>query len=112
YSIITAQTCINLLVDRKDARRSYQALKNDRNGVIARVDLEEDVALVAVVGEGMVARRGVAARIFSAVAKAGINVEMISSGASEVATYFIVDRKDTARAIRALHREFFGSRTT
>ena len=112
YSIITAQTCINLLVDRKDARRSYQALKDDRNGVIARVDLEEDVALVAVVGEGMVARCGVAARIFSAVAKAGINVKMISSGASEVATYFIVDRKDTARAVRALHREFFGARTT
>ncbi len=112
YSIITAQTCINLLVDRKDARRSYQALKNDRNGVIARVDLEEDVALVAVVGEGMVERRGVAARIFTAVAKAGINVEMISSGASEVATYFIVNRKDTARAVRALHREFFGSSAT
>ncbi len=107
YSIITAQTCINLLVDRKDARRAWRALRRDRNGVVARVDLEEDVALVAVVGEGMVARRGVAARIFSAVAKAGINVEMISSGASEVATYFIVDCADTGRAVRALHREFF-----
>lgn len=112
YSIITAQTCINLLIDRKDARRSYQAIKADRNGIIARVDLEEDVALVAVVGEGMVNRRGVAARVFSAVAEAGINVEMISSGASEVATYFIVDRKDAPRAVRALHREFFGSRDT
>ncbi|MBN2206484.1 MAG: aspartate kinase [Candidatus Aminicenantes bacterium] len=108
YSIITAQTCINLLVDGKDARRGFEALKSDRNGVIARVDLEEDVALVAVVGEGMVERRGVAARVFSAVARAGVNVEMISSGASEVATYFIVDRADAARAVRALHREFFG----
>ena len=108
YSIITAQTCINLLVDRKDARRGYQALRDDRNGVMARIDLEEDVSLVAVVGEGMVERRGVAAQIFSAVARAGINVEMISSGASEVATYFIVDRADTGRAVRALHREFFG----
>jgi len=112
YSIITAQTCINLLVDRKDAKRGYEALKSDRNGVIARVDLEEDVALVAVVGEGMVERRGVAARVFSAVARAGINVEMISSGASEVATYFIVDRADAARAVRALHRAFFGSTPT
>jgi aspartate kinase len=108
YSIITAQTCINVLIDRKDARRAYQILRDDRNGVIARIDLEEDVALVAVVGEGMIERRGVAARVFSAVAQAGINVEMISSGASEVATYFIVDRKDAARAVRALHREFFG----
>lgn len=111
-SILTAQTCINLLVDRRDGRRAFRALREDRNGVIARVELEEDIALVAAVGEGMIARRGVAARIFAAVAGAGVNVEMISSGASEVAAYFIVDRADAVRAVRALHRAFFGRPAT
>jgi aspartokinase/homoserine dehydrogenase 1 len=107
YSIITSQTCINLLVDRKDARRSYEALRQMAGGVIESVDLNEDVALIAAVGEGLLARKGLAARIFSAVSRAGVNVEMISTGASEVASYFIVDRDDTDKVIRALHREFF-----
>ncbi len=107
YSIITAQTCINLLVDRKDAGRSYESLKAERGGVIERVDLGDDVVLIAAVGEGLRHRKGLAARIFSSVSRAGVNVEMISSGASEVATYFIVKQSDGDKAIQALHREFF-----
>ena len=65
------------------------------------------MALIAAVGEGFLARKGLAARIFSAVSRADINVEMISTGASEVAAYFIVDRKDTEKTLLALHKEFF-----
>jgi aspartate kinase len=107
YSIITSQTCINLLVDKKDARRSFEALEDMTGGVIERIDLEEDVTLIAAVGEGLRTQKGLAARMFSAVSKANVNVEMISSGASEVASYFIVDKADTEKAITALHREFF-----
>jgi aspartate kinase len=107
FSIITSQTCINLLVDRRDAARSYESLKADRGGVIERVDLADDIVLIAAVGEGLLYSKGLAARIFSSVSKAGVNVEMISSGASEVASYFIVDRPDLDKAIHALHREFF-----
>ncbi len=107
FSIITSQTCINLLVDRREAGRSLAALKSERGGVIERVDLEEDIVLVAAVGEGLLRSKGLAARIFSSVSRAGINVEMISSGASEVATYFIVAGRDQDKAVRALHREFF-----
>jgi len=107
YSIITSQTCINLLVDRKDASRSFEALRAERGGVIESVDLEDDIALVAAVGEGLLRKKGLAARIFSSVSKAGVNVEMISSGASEVASYFVVKRPDLERTVHALHREFF-----
>ena len=69
--------------------------------------LEDDIALVSVVGKGLQKRKGVAARVFAAVAAARINVEMISSGASEVAYYFIVKDKDVKRAIHAIHDEFF-----
>ncbi len=108
YSILTSQTCINLLLDRRDAARSREALRPECGGVIERLDIEDDVALVAAVGEGLRRTRGLAARIFSSVSRAGINVEMISTGASEVASYFIVKRAQAPRAVRALHREFFG----
>jgi aspartate kinase len=107
FSVLTSQTCINLLVDKKDARRSYRELREMEGGVIGRIDLEEDIALIAAVGEGILNRRGLAARIFTSVSKAGVNVEMISTGASEVATYFVVRNADTERTIHALHREFF-----
>jgi len=107
YSIITSQTCINLLIDEKDARSGYGALKEIAGGVIERVDLVDKIALIAIVGEGLLRRKGLAARIFSAVSKANVNVEMISTGASEVASYFIIHRARTEEVIHALHREFF-----
>jgi len=76
-------------------------------GIIERISRVEEVALVSVVGKGLLKRHGVAAKVFSAVARENINVEMISSGASEVASYFIVLEKDLEQTIRAVHKEFF-----
>jgi aspartokinase/homoserine dehydrogenase 1 len=106
YSIITSQTCINLLVDIKDSHRSFEAIQKLAGSVIEKVDLAEDIALVAVVGEGLLEKKGIAARVFSAVAEENINIEMISSGASEVASYFLVNKVDVERAIKTIHREF------
>lgn len=107
HAIITAQTCINLLLDKKDAHESYDALRGLDVGVMSRLDLEKDIMLIAVVGDGLLNRKGVAARIFSSISRAGVNVEMISTGASEAASYFIVRDSDGDKAIKALHREFF-----
>lgn len=107
FSIITSQTCINLLLDSKDSQASYQSILKLGEGTIEKVQLEDDIALVSVVGKGLQKRKGVAARVFAAVAAARINVEMISSGASEVAYYFIVKDRDVRRAILAIHDEFF-----
>jgi len=108
HSILTSQTCINLIVGSADARRSLDALRPLEGGVIRRVDGREDAALIGIVGQGFLKTAGLAARIFAAVAWAGINVEMIAAGASEVAAYFIVRARDAGRAVAALHREFFG----
>lgn len=108
YSVITSQTCINLLVNKNDSRKSYESIKKIVGGVIERVDLEEDIALIAVVGEGLLKKKGVMARVFTAVASENINIEMISLGASEVACYFIVLENEVEKAVNAIHREFFG----
>ncbi len=110
-SVITAQTIINVLVAAADARRALKILRSIRGGVISRVELEEGLSLVAAVGEGLSSSKGLAGRVFTAVAEGGVNVEIISSGASGVATYFLVRKADALPAIRALHAEFFESRT-
>jgi aspartate kinase len=107
YSVITSQTCINLLVDQADGQRSLQKIKVLTNGVIKKAILEEHIALIAVVGDRIMEKEGIYARIFTAVAKEKINVEMASAGASPVACYFIVKRSDLDRAVRAVHDEFF-----
>jgi len=107
YSVITSQTCINLLIDSRDLVRSRETLTPLVGGVIERIDVSNDVALVAVVGEGVLRTKGLAARVFSAVAECGVNVEMFSAGASDVAYYFIVKVDDMDTAIRAVHRSFF-----
>jgi aspartate kinase len=110
YSVITAQTCINLLVDEADAGRSLERIRAITNGIVQRVDLRDDIALVAVVGEGLLETPGVVARVLAAVSRAGINVEMMSTGASEVAAYIIVRRDRAAEAVRSIHRAFFEKR--
>jgi len=107
YSIITSQTCINLLLDRKDLAKSYQIIKQLRGGVIEKVESIENIALVAVVGEGLLKTHGLAAKVFAAVAKEKVNVEMISVGASEVAYYFIINNKDLEKTINVIHNEYF-----
>ncbi|MCP2596308.1 aspartate kinase, partial [Candidatus Aminicenantes bacterium AC-335-G13] len=107
YSILTSQTCINLLINKRDLEKSHEVLNNLCGGVIEKFVLVRDIALIAVVGEGIKKRKGIAAKVFSAVAKKNINVEMISSGASEVAYYFVVKEKDLKKAVIAIHDEFF-----
>ena len=107
YSVLTSTTCINLLLDPEDGRRSLQRLKALANGIIRKIVLEEHLALVGVVGEKIMEKEGIYARIFSAVAREKINVEMAAAGASAVACYFLVRRPDLDRAVRAVHDEFF-----
>lgn len=107
YSVITSQTCINLLIGKNDSRKSYKSIKKLADGVIEKVNLEDNMALIAVVGEGLLKRKGVISRVFNAVAEEDVNIEMISLGASEVACYFIVIKDDVKKAINAVHREFF-----
>jgi aspartate kinase len=110
YSIITSQTCINLLIDKKNSEISYNALKGMENGVIESVEHRDDEVVIAVVGIGIDRTPGLAAKLFNSVAQKNINIEMISLGASEVAIYFIVKQKDLEEAVKAIHDDFFSNK--
>ena len=70
------------------------------------IDLEGNLALIAVVGRGMRSTRGTAGRIFSALAHASINVKMIDQGSSELNIIIGVRNEDFENAIRAIYSIF------
>ena len=70
------------------------------------LEIESDLALIAVVGRGMKSTRGTAGRIFSALAHANVNVRMIDQGSSELNIMIGVENRDFEKAIRAIYDIF------
>ncbi|UOE96015.1 aspartate kinase [Alkalihalobacillus sp. LMS39] len=73
------------------------------------VYVERDFAMIMIVGEGMHNTVGIASRATSALSKAGVNIEMINQGSSEVSLVFGIHQQDADEAVRSLYEEFFGS---
>lgn len=70
------------------------------------IDIYPDMALIATVGHGMAYTPGMAAQLFTAVAKAGINIRMIDQGSSEINIIIGVENKDFEKAVRAIYYAF------
>lgn len=70
------------------------------------IELESDLALIAVVGRGMRSNRGTAGRIFSALSHANVNVKMIDQGSSELNIIIGVENRDFETAIKAIYDIF------
>ncbi len=94
---------------------STKALQEKRGDVLAgickninpeNIFVEENLALIAVVGRGMVKAKGTAARVFVALANAGVNVRMIDQGSSELNIIVGVDSNDYVTALNAIYKEF------
>ena len=72
-----------------------------------KIYTHENIALIATVGHGMAKNIGTSARLFKAIANAGINVSMIDQGSSELNIIVGVENADCDECIRAIYREFF-----
>ncbi|MCL4346657.1 MAG: aspartate kinase [Candidatus Thermoplasmatota archaeon] len=107
-SATTSQTCIAFLLRTEDIVRSSDALAPLVSHGLDKVETEKGVALLCAVGEGLGRTRGIAARVFGAIASAGVNVGMMSAGASTAAYHFTVSMRDLETAARAVHTVFFG----
>ena len=71
--------------------------------------VEENLALIAVVGRGMIKVKGTAARIFTSLANAGVNIRMIDQGSCELNIIIGVDSNDYSQALNAIYSEFVDS---
>jgi bifunctional aspartokinase / homoserine dehydrogenase 1 len=82
------------------------------DGQIQRVDVTRAQSIIAVVGDNMAGAVGLAARFFSSLARAGINVRAIAQGSSERNISAVIDAGESTRALRAVHSGFYLSTKT
>jgi aspartokinase/homoserine dehydrogenase 1 len=83
-----------------------------QRGEIQTVDLTDDCCIIAMVGDGMIERLGMAGKFFSALGKAGINVRAIAQGSSERNISAVIEQAEATKALRALHSAFYLSNQT
>lgn len=102
-------------IDTMSVVVSTKELHNKRadvmSAIVKAVDpdnifVEENLALIAVVGRGMVKAKGTAARIFNALANAGVNIRMIDQGSCELNIIVGVDSNDYLTALQSIYNEF------
>ena len=102
-----SESSISIVVRRDELDKAIMTLDLNLLGkVVKRVNVNNDVAVIAAVGSGMRGIKGVAARVFNAVAKRNVNVIMIAQGSSELNLAFVVNDSDCEQVVRALHDEF------
>ncbi|KAJ9676290.1 hypothetical protein PVL29_025014 [Vitis rotundifolia] len=81
-------------------------------GRLSQVAVVPNCSILATVGQRMASTPGVSASLFSALAKANINIRAIAQGCSEYNITVVVKREDCIRALKAVHSRFYLSRTT
>lgn len=87
------------------AREAFE--RELRTGQIQDVATDRDLAILAIVGDGMAGTPGIAAKLFSALGRANVNVRAIAQGASERNISVVIDEANTTRALRAAHAGFY-----
>lgn len=83
-----------------------------QRGEIQTVDLREDCCILAMVGDGMIERLGMAGKFFSALGKAGVNVRAIAQGSSERNISAVIEQHEATKALQAVHSAFYLSAQT
>ena len=104
----SSEESITLAIPKEGGSKAQNALELSLLGSkqVREVSMEAGLSIVAVVGAGMRGTPGVAARVFTTMAREGINIRAIAQGSSELNISFIIKRKDTERAVQALHDDF------
>jgi len=99
---------ISLVIKRNHLENAVNTLEISllSRGFANRINAEDDVCVIAVVGAGMKGSQGVAARVFRAVADEGINVRMIAQGSTELNISIVVKEKNCEKAVMSIHKEF------
>lgn len=96
---------ISFTVAREDADETVAILGEHRNRITAKkIEKNDTVAKVSIVGAGMQSNPGVASRMFEALYNAGINIRMIAT--SEIRITVLINEEDVDKAMRAVHDQF------
>lgn len=99
---------VSVVISQKQLKNNLGDLLDEIERKLSpdKVDVSRDIALIATVGTGMANRCGTAARLFTALAEANVNIRMIDQGSSEMNIIVGVENRDFETAIRAIYAAF------
>ncbi len=98
-------TDLTFTVSRKEIKKAHELVEQVAGEIGAdRVEVDADVSKISIIGVGMISHSGVAAKMFSSLAKEGVNILMIST--SEIKISCVIQEKYTELAVSALHDAF------
>jgi aspartokinase/homoserine dehydrogenase 1 len=83
-----------------------------QRGQVQTIEVTKDCCILAMVGEGMIERLGVAGKFFTALGKAEVNIRAIAQGSSERNISAVIEQRDATKALRAVHSAFYLSSQT
>lgn len=107
YAVSTSLSTLAVVVPSDSVEDVEERLGKFRDEVES-IMIKDDAALICAVGDGMLESCGVSAKIFTAVADVGANVELISEGASDIALNFMVGGSKAVDVVRRLHELYIG----
>ena len=110
HSICFAVPRLHAELAMKTVRETF--IVEMQRGEVQTVDLTDGCCIIAMVGDGMIERLGMAGKFFSALGKAGINVRAIAQGSSERNISAVIEQAEATKALRALHSAFYLSNQT
>ncbi|MCG7840812.1 MAG: aspartate kinase [Methanomassiliicoccales archaeon] len=108
YAVSTSLSTLAVAVPSESVDEVCERLQGFQDEVEA-VKVKKDAALICAVGDGMLEICGVSAKIFTAVADVGANIELISEGASDIALNFMVGDTKAVDVIKRLHELYIGA---
>jgi aspartokinase/homoserine dehydrogenase 1 len=100
-----------IIVPQKDCGKAVKELRSEFDTDLAKkivddIAVQENVSIVAVVGEGMKGKRGIAGKTFTAIANADVNIVAIAQGSSELNISLVVEQSEVRKAVQAIHDAF------
>ena len=98
------ETDLTFTVKSEDLNKTKKIIRNNKNINFRNLLLEKEVSKVSIIGVGMITTPGVTFRMFQALANKKINIKVIST--SEIKISVLIDKKNTKKALKALHKEF------
>jgi aspartate kinase len=104
--IATSETSVSFTLNPKDLEKAIKNLEELNNFTQLKISVEKDLSLIGVVGNQMRFTPGIAGRLFTALGKNNINIELISQSASELNISFVVKKEDLDKSIQMVHKEF------
>ncbi|KZV87721.1 aspartate kinase [Exidia glandulosa HHB12029] len=102
--ISTSEVHVSMAIEDRSERKSVDRLVRELQK-LGSVSLHRDMAILSLVGKSMHKMVGIAGRMFSTLAEGGVNIEMISQGASEINISCVIDGRDATKALNLVHRD-------